>query len=274
MKTIAFRERSFGELIELSVSLPLAHFGRLFFILVVLGIPLLVCEILFAAAADNMAREVDPEQGLIQILVAIVLLLVTGFLIWPLQQAAAILVVAGSYTGELPSLGECLRLAARKLLPVLALSTALGLILIGGALLLVFPAFIALCTYYVAVPALVLENLTWTQAFGRSAELTKGERWPIFWFVLLIILMTAVVSGAGQVPAAIATLLLGAHGTPAVQYGLLSVQFLIQTVAGMLGTVAPLIYYFNLRAKREALDIAGIAELVDAIGERWRGTSF
>ncbi len=61
---------------------------------------------------------------------------------------------------------------------VLALLVDFGVI--AGLTSLVAPGFTLLASWSVAAPVQVIETLTPAQALGRSAELTRGRRWPVF----------------------------------------------------------------------------------------------
>ena len=73
-----------------------------------------------------------------------------------------------------------------------------------AAVLLIVPAIILTTIWYVAAPLVVAERSGVFAALGRSAELTKGERWSVFvvllivlGFFLLVFMLSSVVSGIG-----------------------------------------------------------------------------
>ena len=61
--------------------------------------------------------------------------------------------------------------------------TTIGVIL--GYLLLVIPGLIAMCMFFVAVPAATLEKVGPFEAISRSRFLTEGYRWSIFGIVII-----------------------------------------------------------------------------------------
>ena len=100
-----------------------------------------------------------------------------------------------------PSLIDCFATLFRFLLPGLALGLLFLLGYMLGAVLLVVPAIIFLCAFYVAMPAMVAERKGVFASFSRSAQLTSGYRGAIFGMLFLVGLMfgiaALVVSGIG-----------------------------------------------------------------------------
>ncbi len=73
----------------------------------------------------------------------------------------------------------------RDVLPMIGLTLLwMGGILLGYILLFV-PALMLLTMWSVSAPSLIAERTGVIAAFGRSRELTKGIRWPIFGALLL-----------------------------------------------------------------------------------------
>jgi len=75
---------------------------------------------------------------------------------------------------------------ALGLLPALiALSLLLGLMVVAGTMLLVFPGLMIYCATLVAVPALIEERPGILGSISRSRDLTRGSRWRIFLIAIL-----------------------------------------------------------------------------------------
>ena len=62
-----------------------------------------------------------------------------------------------------------------------------------GSLLLVVPGFVLMVRWLAAMPVQVIENRGARASLGRSAELTKGRRWPIFGLVFGYSIVVAIV---------------------------------------------------------------------------------
>jgi hypothetical protein len=119
-------------------------------------------------------------------------------------QGALVRATMTAHHGEKSGFGECLATALQRMLPLIGLGLVSGVAFLFAAILLVVPAIILATIWYVAAPLVVTERSGVFAALGRSAELTKGERWNIFvvllitvGFFLLVFMLSSVVSGIG-----------------------------------------------------------------------------
>lgn len=90
------------------------------------------------------------------------------------------------------SIGETLS-HVRPRLNTLALAgilAALGITL--GFILLIVPGFFLLTIWSLIVPVIVLEGSGTMDSFGRSRELTRGNRWGVFGRILVTIIIVGV----------------------------------------------------------------------------------
>lgn len=90
------------------------------------------------------------------------------------------------------SLGETLA-HIRPRLNTLALAgilAAFGITI--GFILLIIPGFFLLTIWSLIVPVIVLENSGVMDSFGRSRELTRGNRWGVFGRIIVTVLITAI----------------------------------------------------------------------------------
>src|SRR3954463_7547273 len=87
--------------------------------------------------------------------------------------------------GRKASFTACLATGLRYALPLLGLGIVTVIALAFGFLLLIFPAVMLMCAWSVSVPALVTDRRGIFGSLGRSAQLTRGHRWPIFGLLLL-----------------------------------------------------------------------------------------
>ncbi len=87
------------------------------------------------------------------------------------------------------SLAECFQRGLGRFLPVMALTILWWLGFALGWLILIVPATILASMWAVALPAMVGEGLGVFAAFGRSRELTRGNRLSIFGVLFLLIVM-------------------------------------------------------------------------------------
>ena len=125
--------------------------------------------------------------------------------------------------------------------------------LVGGVLAVVF-----LLRYSVAVPALVLENLSARKALKRSVALTRGFLWRLMVVGVLMWIIQVVIVGICQAPFMVASMVVSVKG---VMPGLwLTIPSLLVGGAGGAAT-APLftisfaIAYYDLRVRKEGFDL-------------------
>jgi hypothetical protein len=93
------------------------------------------------------------------------------------------------------SIGETLA-HVRPRLNTLALAgilAALGITV--GFILLIIPGFFLLTIWSLIVPVIVLEGARTMDSFGRSRELTRGNRWGVFGRILVTVLIVAIAGG-------------------------------------------------------------------------------
>jgi MFS family permease len=174
-------------------------------------------------------------------------------------QGALIYGTVQDLNGQRPSVGACLATGLRNFLPLIGMSILLGIGLFFGFLLLVVPGFILLVAWSVAAPALVADRTGVIGAFGRSAELTRGNRWRIFglfiisWIILMVISMVfGAVMGASVWTAALS------GDADAVQAAALSplnivVSAVSNTILALLSATGFAVLYVELRRLREGL---------------------
>lgn len=253
---VPLRERSFGELIGLCFSVAAGHFGVLFLLVVLLNLPGAVLGSINA----EMSQPQEPGP-LVFVMFALTLLVVA--LTAPLLQAATIRVVAGSFTGEPSPLGDCLRLALRKMWTLLGYGMVTGMIMAVGLMLCFAPGLIFMTWYYLGASALVIEDLGVGGAMARSKAISAGRRWEILGYAIVTgILFQGLIFALNFA----AGLVLDPRFAPWV-----SLPF--TSLLSMPLAVAPVVYYFNLRVAREGFDLERLSTLIRSIGEGKTGPS-
>jgi uncharacterized membrane protein len=90
------------------------------------------------------------------------------------------------------SLGETLDAVKPKVGAIALASIVAGLGIGLGLILLIIPGLILLTLWILIVPVIVLEDVPWIQAFGRSGELVKGYGFQVFGILILTLLLRIV----------------------------------------------------------------------------------
>lgn len=176
-----------------------------------------------------------------------------------LAQGALVRATIASSHDERATFGECLSTALRRLLPLLGLGIVSGLAVGFAAILLIVPGIILAVMWYVAAPVVVAEREGVFAALGRSADLTKGERWNVFVVLLILfaILVGVVILSAviGGVAGAMGVLTRGSTVMPLFTGGVAVVTGTISaTIAGALPTAV----YVELRGLKEGPEAQGL----------------
>ncbi len=150
---------------------------------------------------------------------------------------------------------DCLRVVLRRFWVVLAASLVTGVIVGIGFLVLIIPGIIAAATFFVVVPAVVVEGLGVGASLDRSRNLTSGARWPLVEIIVVLGVISIVV---GLVASRVGLLLTGAIQNAVI--GQL-MNTLISTTGQALNAVAAGVAYYLLRVDKEGFEIHDLAEV-------------
>ncbi len=253
---VELKDRTFGELVGQSFSLAVSHFYKLFAMVYLFNLPVWVLKYWITTAGNQAAT---PEQVVLVATVGSLLFLFISLIVTPLASGACTLLVASSFTDDNPTVLDCLRLAFSRFGQLLGAAMMTGLVVGLGAMLFVVPGFVFMTWYFVTTPALMVERLGVQLAMARSKHLTDGNRWSVLGFFLVTTFIVMVVYGATK-----------AVVEDHISNPLLSLvlQSVIGAAIDALGVVAPVVYYFNIRVRKEAFDVEALSQIVEAIGER------
>ena len=163
-----------------------------------------------------------------------------------LLQVALVRATVADLTGRRPLLGECLRDAFRFVLPVLGMTILMTLGAMLGFLLLIVPGIILWLMWSVSVPALVEERRGVIASMRRSAELTRGYKWPIFGLLVIVAIAGSMLGGV----LGILNLLAGGPQSPLWLLRVV-VAGLAQTVSSMISATTVAVIYVDLREAKE-----------------------
>lgn len=160
--------------------------------------------------------------------------------------------------GRRASFGECLASGLRNFLPLILLSIVFGLAVGIGFVLFVVPGLMLWNAWLVAAPAKVAEGAGVLEALGRSAELTRGNRWRIFGLMLIFTGFVWIV----QLLAAPIALAIPA-GPQALVIGQLAASTVASIVTGLVAATGSSVIYTELRRLKEGVRPEALASLFD-----------
>jgi hypothetical protein len=224
--------------------------------LILTGIP---AAVIFAIQGSVLVSG-DPTQVLGPRFGWSILLGVVGALFGVILQTTIIYGTVSDLNNRPVSVAESLSAGLRAFLPVIGLAILLGLGVGLASMLLLVPGIMLAIAWCVAIPAYVVEQTGVMGASGRSAELTRGNRWRIFgllviYFIAVIIIELVLglfsrVTGfamVGRLP--ILTLLIFAP--------------LIQMASTLIASAGAAVLYVELRRLRDGVGPEGLAAIFD-----------
>jgi hypothetical protein len=115
------------------------------------------------------------------------LAILIGLITQAVVQACVTAAMLAEGEGRKASLPECLRLALRRFLPLILVSTLTSLAIGLGVLMLVVPGLLVATMWFLAAPVTAFEDASLSESFNRSQDLTRGSRWKIFALLLIIL---------------------------------------------------------------------------------------
>jgi hypothetical protein len=165
-----------------------------------------------------------------------------------LAQAALVRATSAYLDGRAAGLAECVRVGIRKALPIIGFSILFGIALVFGLLLLVVPGIILFVRWAVAAPALVEEDCSVREAFGRSSELTHGARWQVLFLMIVVFVIIWLISAIAAIPALMAGI---AQSDPTPTVASIILALVTSTITTALWATIITSLYFSLRDRRD-----------------------
>ncbi|MCW2309414.1 hypothetical protein [Rhodobium gokarnense] len=151
-------------------------------------------------------------------------------------------------------MGQYISRAFGSALPIAILGLAAGFLAVIAALALIIPGLWVYAVFSVMAPAVVIEGIGF-RGLGRSAQLTKGYRWPILGTLVLVGIILVLISLAGGV-------IIAMIGTSSLFIGAGALALLTAFFMGFGGIVIALIYA-RLREIKEGVSVDEIASVFD-----------
>lgn len=178
-----------------------------------------------------------------------------------LLQASTIRVAVSTLNGDKPSAFRELGRSYGVLLPLIGLGLVMMIAAFIGILLLVVPAIILGVIWIVATPTYVMERPGVFGALGRSRNLTRGHRWPIFGLLVVYVVAYFVVSAVlGGIFVALAMIGGDLNGMTISQT---ISNALLGAVSGVVTSAGVSAIYYELRMIKEGVGAAQLAAVFD-----------
>jgi hypothetical protein len=229
-----------GATLSCAIKLFAGGFARFLVLALIPLLPLLLVEV---AKSNGSLNEV---QGLFWTFIL-------AFFLSYLANAAILYGAMKEMRGENFTIGQSFGVGLARTLPIFGVAFCVALAMAIAAIALIFPAFVIMCMMYVAIPACVIENLGVFASMGRSSDLTRGYRWPIFGLILIFYIIAIVLDG-------LAGLTVGMAGGKEFSWLL---SFGLQVTATAFESVLATVIYHNLRVAKEGVDVSKITKTFD-----------
>jgi hypothetical protein len=179
---------------------------------------------------------------------------------WFVLQAAVVYNAVAALNGKRASVGDCLAIAFRNIVPLVLMGTLATVGILAGLLLLILPGFVVAVMWVVIVPAYIVENTGILGAFKRSRELTLGYRGRIFGLCLIYFIVMILIGALLGIAALVAS-------PQDFASSLVIIQMISGAISAMIGSIAfsTLIasLYYELRQIKEGIGPEALAAVFD-----------
>lgn len=157
--------------------------------LIIVGVPQLLLGLLVTPqATDPMALFTS---------VATLLASVAGYILYffltIVLQSSLIVASANDLAGRPVNFGACVTSAIGKLFPLIGLGIVMAIALTFGFLLFIIPGVILYLMWMVAVPVMMVENLSVFDSLSRSSRLTSGSRWKLLGLIVVFFVFSMII---------------------------------------------------------------------------------
>lgn len=269
---LRLRPLEIGDLLDETFRMYRRHFVLFAGISVILAIPSAALFGLgfgsFFAALSGSGRAGDSSSFTL-LFVALAVALFLGILLLPFTHTAVLYAACESAQGRPVTAGGIFSGVMRRYFPLLGywflfnqLTAELAVSLCLVPLVFWLWGFI---TWFVVTPAMFVENVGLGAAFGRSAHLVHGRWWRTFliFFLLLVVWLAAYIGLGAFVQ--LAQYLLGIFVSQVVATAVATASGqLVVALVNPLMQIAIVLVYFDLRVRKEGLDLFLMASRLSA----------
>jgi hypothetical protein len=245
------RAMSLGEIVDTAFRILRDHFAPLVGMSAAIYVPFYLLMAGWQIQAQKAVAAGGPGQ-LSAALVPLVVMLLVFSVVVPIVSAAISYAVSEAYLGRPIDAGAALRASFAIVVPLVGTGLLAGLLGALATLAFIIPGiwfFLGIFTLY---PINVIERSFGMTAIRRSLDLMKGQRGRGALLYLLIIAVSMVLGFA-----------FGLLGAISPWVGAL-MQGASQAITGAFTAAAMIVFYFDVRCRKEAFDVEHLARLVQA----------
>jgi len=248
------RPMSVGEILDRTASLYRDNFALFF------GISLVPHVLVMAWVLTQLAIQGPPpriEPRALRDLLIFAGTIAEYEIAYLLAQGSTAFAVSELYWGRATSVRASLVQVIRRLGRLTRYVLLSGFTLFAGFMLFGFPGVFLACRLIVGLPAAVLEDLGARQSFRRSFSLTKHHSVRALGVYALVLVLRIAVFLVILYPSRLVAELTRVHPAAAVPWreALAFVNVSFATLIDPFLTIAATVFYFDLRVRKEALDL-------------------
>jgi hypothetical protein len=277
---VHLRPLGIGELLDAATKVCVAHWRTLLKIVLFVVVPVQVLSTVVTAStapedaavtfldfgAGTATPDDETAEDLGTFFAGQVVVLVLQVVMFVLGTGACFRALTEAWLGREPEWRESLRFALRRS-PVLVLASIVYfLAMVVGFVLLIVPGMWVSVAFALCFPAILVERLGPVSSLRRSARLVRGRWWATFGVLLLGFLLATVLSGIAQALVAIPLIVAVDDGSVLA----LAISSLAGAVGFLIATpfqaAIVALAYFDLRVRKEGLDLELVAERLGTSG--------
>lgn len=189
--------------------------------------------------------------------------LLIGVLLAPFTYGAVVYAACESALGRPVSPGGIFRAVLRRYLPLMGFLLLIGIMVVAFCLI---PLWLWIWVNWIGViPMMFVEDIGLGAAMGRSWRLVTGRWWRTFLIIFLIWVLTVVVRWAliafAVVPLAALSFFFSSYILLALSG---AITVVVDALINPIFQIAMVLIYFDLRVRREALDLFQMASQLTA----------
>jgi len=258
------RQMTLSEVLNGAFSICRAHFGDLMKTVAVVLVPAQLIGLIVLLAApdgttDLLLGTTDPQDTVEgESVLAVLVFSGLSSLASLLATAAAYRFTSDSYLGFEIGWRESISYALRKLHSIIWVLLLAGLGITVGFLLLIVPGVFIAIAWALAIPVLLSEDARGSKALGRSYRLVRGHWWKTFGTLIIAGIIVGLLQAALS---AVVGLAVADSDSTSFEAVLATLLYLVLYLISIPFTTAVLtLIYFDLRARKEGVDLALAAE--------------
>ena len=268
--TPQLRPLSVGEILDAGFRLFRHRFGTLVGCIFLPIVPLYILGTIIVGSTDPTAFDVNaPVDNSGTAVLGRLIDQLLSSIAAALAIAACFKAISAAYLGERAGVGDSLRYAAGRFLPLIVCYIVMVIILVPAFIALIIPGIWISVKLSMAFPALVCEKAGPLKSIGRSWELTKDNWWRVFGtLVVVVILLFVITLALGGVLGAV---LLSSDSISEFAFAVLTtlIGLLIAAITYPLIAAVVTVMYYDLRVRNEGFDLHLLAQGVGADAARF-----